>query len=94
MSLLEKAKKIVKEEKIKHNEKRLSAMELLISDPEIKKTARYSAKKMPASKAREHLNKILEEEGRLPKTKSGKIQKITYLRFKQLLPKQRKKKEL
>ncbi len=88
MSLLEKAKKIVKEQ----NKESLSPMEQLLRDPEVKKTARYLAKHMSQSEAREKLNEILEEEGKLPTTRTGKTVKITYQRFKELLPKTRKKK--
>jgi len=88
MSLLEKAKKIVKEQ----NKESLSPMEQLLRDPEVKKTARYLVKHMSQSEAREKLNEILEEEGKLPTTRTGKTVKITYQRFKELLPKTRKKK--
>ncbi len=89
MSLLEKAKKVVKEQK----KETLSPMEQLLRDPEVKKTARYLAKHMSQSEARNKLNEILEEEGKLPVRKNGKVAKITYARFKELLPKPRKKKE-
>jgi len=92
MSLLEKAKQIVKESK-KENKPSLSPMDQLLKDPEVKKTARYLAKHMPQTAAREKLNEILEEAGRLPVRKNGKVAKITYARFKELLPKPRKKKE-
>ena len=92
MSLLDKAKQIVKESKTQ-KKPRLSPMDKLLSDPEVKKTARYLAKHMSQSAAREKLNEILEEEGKLPVRKNGKIAKITYARFKELLPKPRKKKE-
>ena len=87
MSLLAKAKEIVKKE----NGKKLSPTDELLSDPEVKKTARYLVKSMSESKARETLNQLLEDEGRLPTTKSGKVVKITYQKFKTLLPKTRKK---
>jgi len=89
MSLLEKAKKVVKEQK----KETLSPMEQLLRDPEVKKTARYLVKHMSQSEARNKLNEILEEEGKLPVRKNGKVAKITYIRFKELLPKPRKKKE-
>ena len=89
MSLLEKAKKVVKEQK----KETLSPMEQLLRDPEVKKTARYLARHMSQSEARNKLNEILEEEGKLPVRKNGKVAKITYARFKELLPKPRKKKE-
>ena len=90
--MLEKAKVKVKEEKVKNEQsKKLSPMDELLSDPEVKKTARYLVKSMPQAKARETLNELLEEEGRLPVTKSGKTVKITYMKFKTLLPKPRKK---
>ena len=87
MSLLEKAKKVVKEQ----NKESLSPMEQLLRDPEVKKTARYLVKHMSQSEARQKLNELLEEEGKLPTTKAGKTVKITYQRFKELLPKTRKK---
>ena len=90
MSLLEKAKKVVKEQK----KETLSPMEQLLRDPEVKKTARYLVKHMSQSEARNKLNEILEEEGKLPVRKNGKVAKITYARFKELLPKPRKKKEV
>ena len=89
MSLLEKAKKVVKEQK----KETLSPMEQLLRDPEVKKTARYLVKHMSQSEARNKLNEILEGEGKLPVRKNGKVAKITYARFKELLPKPRKKKE-
>jgi histone H3/H4 len=89
MSLLEKAKKAVKEQK----KETLSPMEQLLRDPEVKKTARYLVKHMSQSEARNKLNEILEEEGKLPVRKNGKVAKITYARFKELLPKPRKKNE-
>ncbi|WP_457607560.1 hypothetical protein [Nitratifractor sp.] len=88
---MEKAKKVVKESKKQETEKRLSPMDQLLSDPEVKKTARYLVKHMSKMAAREKLNDILEEEGRLPKTSTGKTVRITYARFKTLLPKPRKK---
>ena len=88
MSLMEKAKKVVKEQ----NKETLSPMEQLLRNPEVKKTARYLAKHMSQSEARQKLNEILEEEGKLPVTRTGKTVKITYQRFKTLLPKARKKK--
>ncbi len=88
MSLMEKAKKVVKEQ----NKETLSPMEQLLRDPEVKKTARYLAKHMSQSEARQKLNEILEEEGKLPVTRAGKTVKITYQRFKTMLPKPRKKK--
>ena len=90
MSLLEKAKQIVKENK-KESKPKLSAMDQLLKDPEVKKTARYLVKHMSQTEARNKLNEILEEEGRLPVRKNGKVAKITYARFKELLPKPRKK---
>ena len=87
MSLLEKAKKVVKEQK----KEVLSPMEQLLRDPEVKKTARYLAKHMSQTEARNKLNELLEEEGKLPVRKNGKVAKITYARFKELLPKPRKK---
>jgi HEAT repeat protein len=89
MSLLEKAKKVVKEQK----KETLSPMEQLLRDPEVKKAARYLAKHMPMTEARNKLNELLEEEGKLPVRKNGKVAKITYARFKELLPTPRKKKE-
>ena len=89
MSLLEKAKKAVKEQK----KETLSPMEQLLRDPEVKKTARYLVKHMSQTEARNKLNEILEEEGKLPVRKNGKVAKITYARFKELLPRPRKKKE-
>ncbi len=89
MSLIDKAKKIVKEQK----KETLSPMEQLLRDPEVKKTARYLVKHMSQTEARNKLNEILEEAGKLPVRKNGKVAKITYPRFKELLPKQRKKKE-
>jgi len=89
MSLLEKAKKAVKEQK----KETLSPMEQLLRDPEVKKTARYLVKHMSQTEARNKLNEILEEEGKLPVRKNGKVAKITYSRFKELLPRPRKKKE-
>jgi hypothetical protein len=89
MSLLEKAKKIVKEQK----QETLSPMEQLLKDPEVKKTARYLVKHMSMTEAHKKLNEILEEEGKLPVRKNGKVAKITYVRFKELLPKPRAKKE-
>jgi hypothetical protein len=89
MSLLEKAKKVVKEQK----KETLSPMEQLLKDPEVKKTARYLVKHMSQSDARNKLNEILEEEGKLPVRKNGKVVKITYARFKELLPRPRKTKE-
>jgi hypothetical protein len=89
MSLLEKAKKVVKEQK----KETLSPMEQLLKDPEVKKTARYLVKHMSQTEARNKLNEILEEEGKLPVRKNGKVAKITYARFKELLPRSRKKKE-
>jgi len=86
MSLLEKAKKVVKEKK----KAKLSPMEQLLKDPEVIKTARYLVKHMSLSEARNKLNELLEAEDRLPKTKKGKVVKITYQRFKTLLPKKRK----
>lgn len=88
--MLNRAKEAVKEKK-KTGEKKRSPMEQLLADPEVKKTARYLVKHMSESKARETLNTLLEEEDRLPKTASGKTVKITYQRFKSLLPKPRKK---
>jgi hypothetical protein len=88
MSLLEKAKKIVKEQK----KETLSPMEQLLKDPEVKKTARYLVKHMSQTEARNKLNEILEEEGKLPVRKSGKVMKINYMQFKTLLPRPRKKK--
>ncbi len=85
--LLEKAKEIVKESK----KRSLSEMDRLLSDPEVKKTARYLAKHMSQSAAREKLNEILEEAGRLPKTKTGKTVRITLQRFKTLLPRHNKR---
>ena len=87
--LLEKAKKIVKEQQ----KDTLSPIEQLMRDPEVKKTARYLAKHMSKAAAMEKLNELLEEDGRLPKTKTGKTVKITLQRFKQLLPKPRKKRK-
>ncbi len=87
MSLLEKAKQAVKEQK----KETLPPMEQLLRDPEVKKTARYLVKHMSQTEALKKLNEILESEDRLPKTKAGKTRKITYLRFKELLPKPRKK---
>ena len=89
MSLLEKAKKAVREQK----KETLSPMEQLLRDPEVKKTARYLVKHMSQTEARNKLNEILEEEGKLPVRKNGKVAKITYARFKELLPRPRKKKE-
>ncbi|WP_456430109.1 hypothetical protein [Nitratifractor sp.] len=89
MSLLEKAKKVVKEQ----SKETLSPMEQLLRDPEVKKTARYLAKHMSQTEAREKLNEILEEEGRLPVTRTGKTVKITYQRFKELMPKPRKRRK-
>jgi len=86
MSLLEKAKKVVKEKK----KAKLSPMEQLLKDPEVIKAARYLVKHMSLSEARNKLNELLEAEDRLPKTKKGKVVKITYQRFKTLLPKKRK----
>jgi acyl-coenzyme A synthetase/AMP-(fatty) acid ligase len=63
-----------------------------LRDPEVKKTARYLVKHMSQTEAREVLNRLLEEEDRLPKTRSGKTMTITYQRFKTLLPKKRVKK--
>ncbi|WP_456391989.1 hypothetical protein [Nitratifractor sp.] len=92
MSLLEKAKQVVKESKKKNEpKKKLSEMDQLLKDPEVKKTARYLVKHMSQTEAREKLNEILEEAGRLPVMKSGRVRKITYARFKELLPKPRKK---
>jgi len=87
MSLLEKAKKVVKEQK----KESLSPMEQLMRDPEVKKVARYLVKHMSQAEARNKLNELLEKEDRLPKTRSGKSVKITYQRFRELLPKSRKK---
>jgi len=87
MSLLEKAKKIVKEQK----KETLSEMDRLLKDQEVKKTARYLVKHMPITEAHKKLNEILEEEGKLPVRKNGKVAKITYIRFKELLPKPRSK---
>jgi len=92
MSLLEKAKQIVKESKAQKKPSR-SPMDQLLSDPEVKKTARYLAKHMSLSAAREKLNDLLEEEGKLPVRKNGKVARITYARFKELLPKPRKNNE-
>ena len=92
MSLLNKAKEVVKEQK-KNQTKKLSPMEELLADDEVKRTARYLVKYMSESKARETLNAILEEEGRLPQSASGKTVKITYQRFKSLLPRPRKKRD-
>jgi len=92
MSLLEKAKLAVRESKAKKKPS-LSPMDQLLNDPEVKKTARYLVKHMSQAAAREKLNEILEEEGKLPVRKNGKIARITYARFKELLPKPRKKKE-
>jgi hypothetical protein len=78
-SILEKAKKIVKEQK----KETLSPMDQLLKDPDVVKAARYLADRMPMAQAREKLNDILDEEGRLPKTKAGKTVRITYLRFKE-----------
>ena len=89
MSLLNRAKEVVKEQK-KNQTKKLSPMEELLADNEVKTVARYLAKHMSMSRAREALNAVLEEEGRLPKTASGKTVKITYKRFKSLLPRSRK----
>ena len=89
MSLLEKAKKVVKEQ----NRESLSPMEKLLRDPEVKKAARYLVKHMSQTEARQKLNELLEEEGKLPKTRKGKTVKITYQRFKELLPKPRKRKK-
>lgn len=92
MSLLKKAKEVIKEKKNEEAQnKKLTPMEELLRDPEVKKTARYLVKHMSESKARETLNALLEEEDRLPKTRTGKTVKITYQRFKTLLPKPRKK---
>jgi hypothetical protein len=88
MSLLEEAKKAVKEQK----KEALSPMEKLMRDPEVKKTARYLAKHMSQAEARAKLNELLEKEGKLPRTKNGRIIGITYQRFKTLMPKSRKKK--
>ncbi|WP_292655275.1 hypothetical protein [Nitratifractor sp.] len=89
MSLLEKAKKAVKEQK----KETLTPMQQLLKDPEVKKTARYLVKHMSQTEARNKLNEILEEEGKLPVRKNGKVMKINYMQFKELLPKPRKKKE-
>jgi hypothetical protein len=89
MSLLEKAKQAVKEQK----KETLSPMEQLLRDPEVKKTARYLVKHMSQTEARNKLNEILEEAGKLPVRKNGKVSKITYARFKELLPRPRKKNE-
>jgi hypothetical protein len=89
MSILEKAKQAVKEQK----KETLSPMEQLLRDPEVKKAARYLAKHFSQAEARNRLNEFLEEEGKLPVRKNGKVMKITYVRFKELLPKTRKKKE-
>ncbi len=88
-SILAKAKKVVKEQK----KEKLSPMDQLLKDPDVIKAARYLADRMPITKAREELNRILEEEGRLPKTKTGKTVSITYQRFKEMMPKSRKKEE-
>jgi hypothetical protein len=88
MSLLEKAKQLVKEKEIKS----LSPIEQLIKDPEVKKTARYLAKHFPITEAIDKLNLLLEQEGKLPRRKNGKIIKINYPRFKELMPKPRAKK--
>ena len=87
--LLEKAKEIVKEQQ----KDTLSPIEQLMRDPEVKKTARYLAKHMSQAAARDKLNELLEEDDRLPRTKNGKIVKITLQRFKELLPKPRKKRK-
>ncbi len=89
MSLLEKAKQLVKEKELKS----LSPMEQLLKDPEVKKTARYLAKHFPITEAVEKLNQLLEEEGKLPRRKNGKLIKINYQRFKDLMPKPRKKRK-
>ncbi len=92
MSLLEKAKAIVKEQKKQTTKKkRVLEMDQLLQDPEVKKTARYLVKHMSQKQALDKLNEILESEGRLPKMKNGRIRKITYPRFRELLPKPRKK---
>jgi hypothetical protein len=89
MALLEKVKEIVKEKK----QEKLSPMDQLMRDPEVKEAARVLAKNFSLAQAREKLNDLLEEEGRLPKTKGGKTVRITYQRFKELLPKPRKKRK-
>ena len=89
MALMEKVKEMVKE---KRREK-LSPMDQLVRDPEVKEAARILAKNFSLSEAREKLNELLEQEGRLPKNKSGKTVGITYQRFKELLPKPRKKRK-
>jgi len=86
MSLLEKAKQAVKEKK----KAKLSPMEQLLKDPDVIKAARYLVKHMSQSEARNKLNELLEAEDKLPRTKKGKVVKITYQRFKSLLPKHRK----
>ncbi len=88
MSLLDRAKELVKEKELQ----KLSPMEQLLKDAEVKKTARYLAKHFPITEAIEKLNQILEEEGKLPRRKNGKLMKINYPRFKELMPKPRKKK--
>ena len=89
MSLLEKAKEMVKQKEINS----LSPMEQLIKDPDVKKTARYLAKHFSITEATERLNQLLEEAGKLPTRKNGKVIKINYSRFKQLMPKTRAKKK-
>ncbi len=89
MSLLEKAKEVVKEQK----KEVLSPMERVLKNPDVKKSARYLVKHMSQTEARNKLNEILEEAGMLPVRKNGKIMKITYLHFKELLPKTRKKED-
>ncbi len=85
--ILRKAKEVIKAQK----KEKLSPMDALMKDPEVKEAARLLAKEMPLSKAREELNRILEEAGRLPTMNNGKLRKFTYARFKELLPKSRKR---
>lgn len=85
--ILKRVKEVIKAQK----KEKLSPMDALMKDPEIKEAARMLAKEMPLSKARDELNKILEEAGKLPKMKNGKLRKFTHTRFKELLPKSRKR---
>ena len=87
MSLLEKAKKMVREKELD----KLSPMDRLIKDSEVKKTARYLAKHFPVTEAIDRLNQLLEEEGKLPRRKNGNLMKINYPRFKELMPRPRKR---
>jgi hypothetical protein len=89
MSLLDRAKAMVKEKELQ----KLTPMEQLLKDPEVKKTARYLAKHFSVTEAIDKLNQILEEEDKLPKRKNGKLIKINYVRFKELMPKPRKRKD-